>query len=61
MSSFSGPGSIGLSEDARIVREVRAAMIRAGIYRDPWPAFQARYPEWDRARWDRELSELGLS
>jgi hypothetical protein len=50
----------GLSDDARIVREVRAAMIRAGLYRDPFPAFQARYPGWDRGRWDAALVELGL-
>jgi hypothetical protein len=59
--SSSTPVEPGLSEDAQIVREIRAAMIRAGIFRDPWPAFQTRYPEWDRGRWDEALSELGLS
>jgi hypothetical protein len=49
-----------LSDDARIVREVRTAMIRAGVYRDPWPTFSVRYPEWTRERWDASLSELGL-
>jgi Mn-dependent DtxR family transcriptional regulator len=49
-----------LSEDARLVREIRTATIRAGIFRDPWPAFQARNPGWDRGRWDRALGELGL-
>jgi hypothetical protein len=34
-----------LSEDARIVREIREATIRVGIYRDPFPAFVARCPE----------------
>jgi hypothetical protein len=50
----------GLSEDARIVKAIREATIRAGIYRDPWPAFSAKYPEWDRVRWDRALVELGF-
>jgi hypothetical protein len=50
----------GLSEDARIVKAIREATIRAGIFRDPWPAFQARYPAWDRSRWDRAMGELGL-
>jgi hypothetical protein len=50
----------GLSEDARIVKAIREATIRAGVFRDPWPAFAARYPEWDRERWDAALGELGL-
>jgi hypothetical protein len=41
--------------DAEIVRSVRAAAIRAGIFRDPWPAFQRLSPGWDRARWDRAM------
>jgi hypothetical protein len=49
-----------LSEDARIVREVRAASIRAGIFRDPFPVIQARDPAWTRERWDRAMGELGL-
>jgi hypothetical protein len=52
---------LGLSEDARLVREVRTAMIRAGIFRDPWPAFQARNPGWNRGRWDAAMGELGLN
>jgi len=47
-----------VSEDARLVRELRAAMIRAGIFRDPFAAFQARNPEWSRERWDAALIEL---
>jgi hypothetical protein len=54
-------GSDGRSQDARIVREVRAGMIREGIFRDPWPAFQARNPGWDRGRWDAAMAELGLA
>jgi hypothetical protein len=51
----------GLSEDARIVKAIREATIRAGIFRDPWPAFSAKYPEWTRGRWDAALAELGLA
>jgi hypothetical protein len=50
----------GLSEDARIVKAIREATIRAGIYRDPFPEFSARYPEWTRPRWDAALADLGL-
>jgi hypothetical protein len=50
-----GPGQ---SEDARLVRELRGAMIRAGIFRDPFPALQARDPGWTRERWDAALAEL---
>jgi hypothetical protein len=50
----------GLSEDARVVKAIREATIQAGIFRDPWPAFQARYAAWDRSRWDRAMGELGL-
>jgi len=49
-----------LSADALVVREVRAAVIRAGIYRDPFAAFEARNPEWSRERWDAALVELGV-
>jgi hypothetical protein len=48
-----------LSADALGVREVRAAMIRAGIFRDPFPAFQRLNPDWTRGRWDAALAELG--
>jgi hypothetical protein len=50
-----------LSADALVVREVRAAVIRAGIFRDPFAAFAARNPEWSRERWDAALVELGVS
>lgn len=36
------------------------AMIWATVYRDPWPVFRLRYPDWSRERWDSTLSELGL-
>jgi hypothetical protein len=44
-----------LATDAEIVRAVRAAAIRAGSFRDPFPEFARRYPEWTRERWDRAL------
>ncbi len=44
--------------DAEIVRAVRAAAIRAGIFRDPFPEFARRYPGWCRGRWDRALAGL---
>jgi hypothetical protein len=56
------PGSPpGLSEDARIVKAIREASIRAGIFRDPFPSVQGRDPSWTRERWDAALAELGLS
>jgi hypothetical protein len=59
--SIAARGGPELSEDARLVREVRAAVIRAGIFRDPFAAFAARNPEWSRERWDAALVELGVS
>ncbi len=57
VASWGGPV---LSADAVAVREVRAGMIRAGIYRDSYAAFVRMNPDWTRGRWDRALSELGL-
>jgi hypothetical protein len=45
--------------DVEIVREVRAAAIQAGIYRDPGPEFVRVNPGWTRERWDRAW-EAGL-
>ena len=61
VASSSKPIEPGLSEDARVVREIRAACIRAGIFRDPWPTFAARNPAWTRGRWDAALAALGLA
>jgi hypothetical protein len=47
-----------LSEDARLVRAVRAAAARAGYRGDPFPLLKRERPEWDRARWDRAIEEL---
>ena len=50
-----------LSADARLVREVRSALIRAGIFRDPFPAFRARNPGWTRERWEAAWAESAES
>jgi len=47
-----------LSADALVVREVRAAVARAGYRGDPFPLVRARDGSWTRARWDGALSEL---
>jgi hypothetical protein len=52
------PSVPSLSADAKVVREVRAAFIRAGIYRDPFPELHRRQPEWSRERWDAAMAEL---
>ena len=57
--SPSKPIDPGLADDARIVKVIREAAIKAGLFRDPFPAFQARYG-WSRERWDAALDELGL-
>jgi hypothetical protein len=48
-----------LSEDARLVRAVRAAAARAGYRGDPFPLLKREKSEWTRERWDRALEELG--
>jgi hypothetical protein len=53
-----GLSAPSLSEDAKVVREIRAAFIRAGIYRDPFPEFHRRQPDWSRERWDAAMAEL---
>jgi hypothetical protein len=52
------PSGPSLSSDAKLVREIRGALIRAGIFRDPFPEFHRRNPEWIRERWDAALAEL---
>ncbi|MBV8431992.1 MAG: hypothetical protein JO244_12550, partial [Solirubrobacterales bacterium] len=47
-----------LSEDARLVREVRAALARAGYRGDPFYAVRSRDASWTRERWDRAVAEL---
>jgi hypothetical protein len=47
-----------LSEDARLVRAVRAALQKAGYRGDPFPQLRREKPEWTRERWDQAVSEL---
>jgi hypothetical protein len=47
-----------LSEDARLVRAVRAAAAKAGYRCDPFPLLKREKPEWTRERWDRAVAEL---
>ena len=47
-----------LSEDARFVREIRAALRRRGFAQDPFPHVRRQRPEWTRERWDRAVGEL---
>ena len=47
-----------LSEDARTVREVRAALERAGYRGHPFPPLRQRDPSWTRERWDLAEAEL---
>jgi hypothetical protein len=47
-----------LSEDARVVRAVRAAVARAGYRGDPFPLLRRERTEWTRERWDRAVEEL---
>jgi hypothetical protein len=50
-----------LSADALLVREVKAAALRAGYRGDPFPLVRSRDGSWTRDRWDAALTELGLS
>jgi hypothetical protein len=47
--------SPGHPSDAEIVRAVRSAMIKAGVFRDPFPEFQRLNPDWTRERWDQAM------
>ena len=47
-----------LSNDARFVRELRAALRRRGHQADPFPYIHRERPEWTRERWERATREL---
>jgi hypothetical protein len=47
-----------LSEDALIVRSIRAAVARAGYQGDAFPLLKRQKPEWSRERWDQASAEL---
>jgi len=46
-----------LSDDAQIVRSVKAALARAGYRGDPFYALKREKPEWTRVRWEQALAE----
>jgi hypothetical protein len=48
-----------LSEDAKVVLRVRAALSAAGYRGDPYPQVRRHDPNWTRERWDAALLELG--
>ena len=48
-----------LSDDARLVQAVRAAVARAGYRGDAFPLLKRQKPEWSRERWNRAVEELG--
>jgi hypothetical protein len=50
---------VELSDDARLVQAVRAAVARSGYRGDAFPFLKREKPEWSRERWDRALEELG--
>jgi hypothetical protein len=52
------PRPAPLSADSVVVREVRAAVARAGGRADPFPLVRAKDPSWTRERWDRASAEL---
>jgi hypothetical protein len=50
-----------LSDDARLVQEVRAAVAKAGYRGDAFPLLKRQKPEWTRERWDSAVAELESS
>ena len=47
-----------LSDDARVVRSIRAAVARTGYRGDAFPLLRREHPSWTRERWDQALAEL---
>jgi hypothetical protein len=47
-----------LSDDARLVLQVRSALAAAGFRGDPFPQVRRHDPSWTRERWDAALLEL---
>jgi hypothetical protein len=57
-SSSRPPARPVLSEDARVVIRVRAALASAGYRGDAFPQVRRQDPSWTRERWDAALAEL---
>lgn len=52
-----GRGGPKLSQDARLVRELRAILRQKGIHVDPFAAARKHLPGWTRERWDAAAAE----
>ena len=50
--------AVGLSEDARLVQAIQAALARARYRGCAFPLLKREHPEWTRERWDQALAEL---
>ena len=49
---------VELSDDAKLVQAVRAAVARGGYRGDAFPFLKREKPEWTRERWDLAVAEL---
>ena len=52
-----GGGRPTLSQDARLVRDLRAMLRQKGIHVDPFAAARKHLPGWTRERWDAAAAE----
>jgi hypothetical protein len=52
------PSRPELSDDAKLVRAVWAALAKSGYRSDAFPLLKRQKPEWTRERWDRAVEEL---
>jgi hypothetical protein len=52
-----GGGRPTLSQDARLVRELRAILRQKGIHVDPFASARKHLPGWTRERWDAAAAE----
>jgi hypothetical protein len=50
--------AVDLSEDARLVQALQAAVARTKFRGCAFPLLKREHPEWTRERWDRALAEL---
>ena len=55
---FAVTETVKLSEDARLVQAIRAALARTKYQGDGFAILRRERPEWTRERWDRALAEL---
>lgn len=58
LSPFAVSEAAGLSEDARLVQAIRAAVARTRYQGDGFAILRRERPEWTRERWDRVMEEL---